>query len=260
MSSPRARDRAGASPLPAAICTRMPSHFHSAENSSRSSAAQSLVLQRVRQHQRPEHQRVATSGFGGASLEPGEQRLVGRRERRARPPRSRRPRARHLGHGGLGQPGRDADAQARRSAASAAPSARSRRARRASLQPRPQIVAADECQLGDDVGQARGALSPIGRRGEARLGTRGIAVVAIWAPTAAPRRRGRGRALGSRIPHQRDRLGRIADVVARQAEQLGVDARPSCRRACARSGKENGRPSVRAASAQPRSGSGVARK
>ena len=59
----------------------MPSHFHSAEKSARSSAAQSLVLQRVRQHQRPEHRRVADIGLGRAPFEPGEQRLVGRRER-----------------------------------------------------------------------------------------------------------------------------------------------------------------------------------
>ena len=43
----------------ATACTRMPSHFHSAMNSAGSSAGEVRLVERMRQHRRPERRRIA---------------------------------------------------------------------------------------------------------------------------------------------------------------------------------------------------------
>ena len=118
------------------------------------------VLQRVRQHQRPEHRRVDHVGPRPAPVEPGEQRLVGRRQRVPDLLDVGDVEAGHLGHRRLGEPRRHADAQRAGQQLEQRPAPRGVERVEPGLQPRPQLVAADQGQLGDDVGEAWRVPSP----------------------------------------------------------------------------------------------------
>ena len=150
----RCASRGAPRPPVATICTRMPSHFHSAENSARSSAAQSLSSSAC-----DSISGRNTGAFGHvrlrrAALQPGEQRLVGRREAVPDLLDVIHLEARHVGHRRLGQPRRDADAHGARQQLQQRPAARRIERVEPGFQPRPQIVAADQRELGNDVGEA----------------------------------------------------------------------------------------------------------
>ena len=86
---------------PATACRRMPSHFHSAKKSAGVELFEILLLDRMRQHRRPERRRVAGFGLrpapstqansvlvGRLEAVPDQLDLVRRRSRRAARPRS----------------------------------------------------------------------------------------------------------------------------------------------------------------------------
>ena len=245
----------------ATTCTRMPSHFHSAAKSAGSSAAKS----------------PSSSACDSISGRNG--RRVARRRASAARPRARRTAARRAARApcqtssisSTSRPAISATAvlasraetptrsapvsslsSAQRPVASSASSQVSSRGPR-SLRPISASSATMSARRGDALA------TPAVRRTSGEGRRHPSCASGRPSPRPSPREDGAREAAGS--PHQRDRLRRVADVVARQAEQLRVDARaPSCRMSVRRSGNENGRPSVSAASAQPRSGSGVARK
>ena len=70
------------------------------------------VLDRMRQHRRPERRRIALAGLSRAAFEPGEQLDVGRREPGPEQLDLVRLLVAERGGRGLGEPRRDADAQA----------------------------------------------------------------------------------------------------------------------------------------------------
>ena len=112
-----------------------------------------LVLQRVRQHQRPEHRRVRDIRLRRTPLQPGEQRLVGRGEAVPHLFHVIHLEARHIGHRRLGEPRRDTDAHgARQQLQQRPPPGRIQRIE-PRFQPRPQIVAPDQREFGNDVGE-----------------------------------------------------------------------------------------------------------
>ncbi len=106
------RDRCAVLPRRATACTRMPSHFHSAMKSRRIECGEIGVIERMRQHRRPERRRVAARRFVRAAFEPGEQLEIGRREAGPQQFDLLRILAAERRDRGLGQPRRDADAQA----------------------------------------------------------------------------------------------------------------------------------------------------
>ena len=129
------------------------------------------ILQRMRQHQRPEGWRTGHVRPRSAPLEPGEQRLVRRRERVPDLLDIADGKARHLGRRRLGKARRYADAQrAGQQLDERPPPCRVERIE-PGLQPRPQVVAPDQRQLRDDVGEAwRSPLPACGERDRVRGG------------------------------------------------------------------------------------------
>ena len=95
----------------ATACTRMPSHFHSAMKSAGIEPGKSLVVERMRQHRRPERRRIAARRFFRAAFEPGEQIAIGRRKPGPDQLDLLRVLAAERRGRGLGEPRRDADAQ-----------------------------------------------------------------------------------------------------------------------------------------------------
>ena len=142
----------------------------------------------MRQHQRAEHGLAFGAGPRPAVVEPGEQVGVGRRKRVPHLLDVGQLVAAHLRQRRLGETRRDADAR--------------RAADQLQQRPAPAHVEAVE-EVADDGGDvvARGELQRRDDLGEARGGAAGPAVG----------------------PQQRDRLGRVADVVARQLVEHRID-------------------------------------
>ena len=159
-----------------------------------SSAAMSAVLQRMRQHQRAEHRRIARVGPLGAAFQPGEQRQIGRRERRARLPRS----------SPTGWPDHSASA-----ILASRPETPTRSPPVISLMSASRPVASERVQPAADQRRQLGL-----RRQLQRLDHLGQASAA-------------GRSRLARRPDQRHRLGQVADiVVATSRAAPGRSARP----------------------------------
>ena len=190
--------RRGVSRRPdATACTRMPSHFHSATKSVGSISGKLLVLDRVRQHQRPEHGRVRRPRAAGRSP---------RAKRTARCIRWREPVPDLLD---LGERTPDHSASAVLASRAETPT-RSAPVRSLSSAQRP--VASSRVEPARE------------QRRAPRLAGADCSV-----STTVASRGGLSRFAAFR-PDQRDGLGRVADIVARQIEQHGIDARPRASR------------------------------
>ena len=227
MSSP-VREKSRRSPPRCAGCTRMPSHFHSATKSAGIELGELFLLERMGQHQRPEDRRRPDIGPSDRCPQPGEQ----------RPDRAAHavPDLLDLGDGST--------LTIRASAVLA---------RRAETPTRKR--AGDELEQGPAAGRHRSRSSQLAAGRELRSCRRASQplhhIVKRGGGSTHRRRPARSAPWSRRCRRQSRGRGRTApDRRAARSSRSGCGA--------AAAGRTS--PSVSAASAQPRSGSGVAAK
>ena len=206
------------------------------------------ILDRMRQHHRAERRGIAIDRLVAAALQPGEQVEIGRRQPRPDQFDLVRVLVAERGGGGLRQPRRNADPHRAGDEFQQRPAAGLVEFVEPARELFRQLGLAERAQRGDDFGQGggrrvvvadwiRAAVGPYLSRLRGRVGSLGRRVSAVgryaaelflsagasWRrrPTPTlPRKRERGRFR----PHQRDRLGEIADIVIGQPEQHRIGA------------------------------------
>ena len=156
------------------------------------------LVERMRQHRRPERRRIGARGLFACALEPGEQFAIGRREAGPQQLDVVRVLAAERADGGFGQPRRHADAQAAGDELEQRPAPGLVERIEPARQLLRQLRLAERGQRFDDGGE--GLHSP---------------------PLAGAPDRGSS---GGCRPHQRDGFGKIADIIVGQFEQHRIGA------------------------------------